>query len=90
MTVTFTNIPIDIKIQTELYSLADVVAIIDTMKNNDNKAYTIHTRLHINSMEMADKVDKGIGELHELGALNSYQTDNARRQIEGFRSKYLR
>lgn len=89
MALTFTQVPATIRISKD--TILDVVDVLNSInQDNPNNIYMIETSFHVGSMEGASRVEAGIETLKNLGALSTYQSDNAARQIDGFRKNYLR
>ena len=89
MALTFTQVPATLRISNN--TLQEVIAVLNTINpDNPNNIYTIETSFHVGSMEDADRVEAGIETLKNLGVLSTYQSDNAARQIDGFRRNYLK
>lgn len=89
MAITFTQIPVKLEISKDtLTSVIDVLEMING--NNPNKIYNIETSFHVGSIAQADTVMAGIETLKNLGALSTYQVDNAFHQIDCFKNSYLK
>jgi hypothetical protein len=89
MSLTFTQVPATLRINKD--NLTDVIAALNSINlDNPNNIYTLETSFHVGSIEEADRVGSRIELLKVLGALSTYQADNAARQIEGFRRGYLK
>lgn len=84
MAITFTQVSVKLEINKDsLDSVIDVLEMING--NNPNNIYTIETSFHVGSIAQANTVMAGIETLKNLGALSTYQANNALRQIDGFK-----
>jgi hypothetical protein len=89
MAVTFTQVGVRLRFNETV--LAEVVKELSMMLDNTpNRIISVETAFHVNSIERADIVLKGLDKLKALGAIDQNDHSLALNQTDAFKRMYLK
>jgi hypothetical protein len=89
MAVTFTQVGVRLRFNETV--LGEVVNELSLMlENTPNRFLSVETAFHVNSIERADIVLKGLDKLKALGVIDQNDHNLAQSQINAFKRTYLK